>query len=489
MQKIIISIILLSSFYFAPAQTPLTAVTTMDVASTATLNYTIGTDTYNWSTSPNNIQKRIISFNSAGGSFAYSNALNGFVKMRRLNNATTTGDFTLAWSEGSITATPFNMQANMPLNMEAYFDDNVFNKGTDNLFDNASANSNNIERMDWILPGGFTTTTPSKIGFAVFERGADNAHDPFAIAAITALDAMGNPSSYGTLKKVTSTEWGNITSSSLSYRILKGTSGTNLATAGVNTQTRGGIFFSFTSLGIAASTTIYGYSLFANDVPATSTSAQLVDVSTTNSVTYPTNTTTEGGIDLISTTGIFIDNTTTPVKLESFSVNTTNINELFWKISDNNYELKNFEIQKSFDGINFNTIGIVHPTFNATQYNFRENVHAENCFYRIKIIENNGNYFYSAIVKVGKSKIIKSSISPNPVTENPTLNFYAKQAGETVVVVYNLLGKKMALETIASLKGLNATKLICTENLSAGYYILYIVKQDGSTEKVPFIKQ
>jgi Secretion system C-terminal sorting domain len=488
MQKNIITLILLFKICSVSAQTALTSVTTMNVASTVANTYTIGTDTYNWSTSPNNIQKRIISFNSASGSFTYSNALNGFVKMRRLNNAITTGDFTLAWSEGSITATPFNMQANMPLNMEAYFDDNVYNKGTDNLFDNASANSNNIERMDWILPGGFATAQVNKIGFAIFERGADNAHDPFAIAAITAIDASGNPTSYGTLKKVASTEWGNITSSSLSYRILKGTSGTNLASAGVNTQTRGGIFFSFSSLGIAANTTIYGYSIFANDVPATSTSAQLVDVSTTNSVTYPTNTTTEGGIDLISTTGIFIDNTTVSVKLESFSVNTTTNNELLWKISDNNYELKNFDIQKSYDGINFNTIGITDPILNATQYNFIDNNIAENCFYRIKINETNGSYFYSAIVKVGKSKIIKSIISPNPITENPTLNFYAKQAGETNIIVFNLLGKKMSQETLSTLKGINATKLICTQNLTKGYYVLSILKQDGSAENLPFIK-
>ncbi len=470
------------------AQTALTGVSISNVTNPNALTYTNSTNTYNWAVGANNIQKRILGFSSPTANFSYSNALNGIVKMRRINNAVTTGDFTLVWSEGTITATPFNMQANMPANMEVYFDDNIFNKGTDNLFDNTSTNSNNIERLDWILSGGYSTTKITKIGFAVFERGVDNNHDAFAIAAITGLDAMGNPNNYGTLKKVTTAEWGNITSSTIDYRILKGASGTNLLDAGVNTQPRGGIFFSLSDLGIAANEVVYGYSLFASDVPATSTDAQLSDVSATNTTTYPTNTGTAGGIDLIATTGIFSDITALPITLESFSIKQTNTNNLSWKISDDNNELLGFEIQKSIDGINFSTIGNVPPIQFSSTYSFIDNNNSSSYFYRIKINSINGSYFFSSIIKVTNDKKVKTILYPNPINISTSLTFYSKENTETILNIYDVTGKKISSEKVITSEGINALKPKFITELKAGQYILTIATKDSVIESITFIK-
>ena len=477
-------------FSISNAQIALTGVTTTNVTSNVTTTYLNAGNTYNWSISPNNVQKRITGFTSAAGTYVYSNALNGIVKMRRVNNAGTTGDFTLVWSEGSITATPFNMQANMPATMEAYFDDNVYNKGTDNFFDNISANSNNIERMDWILSGGYSTTNITKVGFAVFERGADNAHDAFAIAAITGLDAMGNPNNYGTLKKVTTAQWGNITSSGVSYRILKAASGTNLLDAGVNTQNRGGVFLPLSSLGITSGTTIYGYSIFANDVPLASTVAQLVDVSATNTLTYPTNTASaEGGIDMIATTGIFVDITVLPIVIESFSVtqNSDN-NELRWKYSDNNNELLKFEIEKSFDGTSFQNLKTITPVIGTFDFTSKDFANQNDCYYRLKVTRNNGSYFYSDILKVKQSKIYKTTIVPNPVMDNATINYFCKKDGVISFSIFDVSGKQIAVENIFIYKGLNAVKLSKINGLQTGQYFLTIVSDTGEKETLKFVK-
>ena len=489
MKKVFVLLIFLFNILILNAQTALTAVVTADIAGTATTSYTAATFLYNWSVAPNNIQKRILTFSSAGATFGYSNALNGNVVMRRVNNAVVTGDFSLVWSEGSITAAPFNMQAAMPQNMESYFDDNIFNKGTDNIFDNSSTNANNIERLDWILPGGYSTTTPLKIGFAVFERGLDNGHDPFAIAAITGLDGTGKPNNYGTLKKVVSSNWGNIASSGLSYRILKAASGTNLLDAGTNTQPRGGIFFSLTDLGITSGQTIYGYSIFANDVPAASTAAQLSDF--TNATTFPTNTgTADGGVDLIATTGIFVNTTLVPIVLESFTVvqNKDN-NELQWKYSDFNNELLKFEIEKSFDGNSFQNIKTVAPVFGTFNNTSKDFTNQNDCYYRLKIIKNDGSYFYSAILKVKQSKIYKTSITPNPILEGVAIEYYCRKDGIVSFAIFDISGKQLSIENIYIYKGLNAVKLSKINDLQTGQYFLKIVSNTSETESLKFIKR
>jgi hypothetical protein len=459
------------------AQTPLTGMVTTDVASSPATTYVNGGNTYNWAVGANNIQKRITTFSSAAGSFTYSSALNGVVKMRRIDNAKITGDFTLVWSEGTTGAAPFTMQAPMPANMEAYFDDNVYNKGTDNFFDNVSANSNNIERMDWILVSGYSTNDVNKIGFAIFERGNDNAHDPFIIAPITGVDASGNPNNYGALKQILSTNYGNIASSGVSYRIAKGASGSNLLDATANTQNRGGVFISFADLGITAGTTIYGYSIFPNDVPITSTVAQLLDVSATNSVTYPTNTGgAGGGIDLIATTGIFIDVTVLPIKLEAFSVEQKNYNELKWIVADVENELQDFEVQKSNDGINFTTIGTVSAAANKRGYSYNDDVTVRDCMYRIKIKKRNASFFYSDIIKIVSSGVVAGTVTPNPVKNTCTINYKATNAGEVIVAVFDITGKQVCLEKKQTLKGLNTLKINGVANLNAGQYVVKILK-------------
>jgi hypothetical protein len=81
-----------------------------------------------------------------------------------------------------------------------------------------------------------------------------------------------------------------------------------------------------------------------------------------------------------------------------------------------------FEIEHSIDGINFLKIGEVAAAGNSSyikNYNFlhQKPVSGFN-FYRIKQIDDNGNFKYSVIVKVlNRSNIKQTIIAPNPVTD------------------------------------------------------------------------
>ncbi len=207
----------------------------------------------------------------------------------------------------------------------AAFNANNLNIGTDNIFGNqgdTNQNNNNIERVDVVFSNGLTAN--SALAFAVFERGATNAHDTFEIAAITSVDGSGNPLTWGQIVSFGSgTAYGLYGQSALqgysgnttNWLVSRNaTNGSGLPATDPSTtvagQSIGGVTISVTQtgssgLGISSGTTIYGYSLFGDDVPAGSTSAELLDL--TDTTTYPQNTSSNtgaGGIDLLAYTGV-----------------------------------------------------------------------------------------------------------------------------------------------------------------------------------------
>jgi hypothetical protein len=178
--------------------------------------------------------------------------------------------------------------------------------GTDNIFGNqgdGNGNNNNIKRVDSILSATGITVNDT-LAFAVFERGATNGHDGFKIAAITGLDANGNPTSYGPLISLSTGAWGTTSLGPLNTLVTRNEASQPLAdathpSANVQGQFLGGVSLNVISdLGIPAGAKIFGYSLFGADVPA---NANLVNF---NSFPTNTNSGTAGGIDLLAYNGV-----------------------------------------------------------------------------------------------------------------------------------------------------------------------------------------
>ncbi len=306
------------------AQTPITNVTTALTAAATGSNYTAkganGSSfsntnyqyTFGTTTQANNNLKTLNSFTIGADTYTYQQNANSFVKIRRVNNSVVSGNRSLLWVEKAANAANNKVAVvnEYSESMELVFANNSLNQGTDNLFANqgdGNGNNNNIERLDVIFSGGVISTANTKVGFALFERGDDNAHDPFVIAAITSIDVNGNPLSYGSPVRVKSTDYGNLPSSNTNYYVVRKDAGveTNLRMSTSGMQNIGGVFISLNDLGINAGEKIYGYSIAGYDFPANATAAKLTDY--TNSAYFPRNTssaTAQGGIDLIALTGV-----------------------------------------------------------------------------------------------------------------------------------------------------------------------------------------
>jgi hypothetical protein len=459
------------------AQTAITAVTTSNVAAASTQSYVIGTNTYNWGLAPNNNVALVDGFTAGGLAYTYASFYTGTVKLRRVNNASVSGNFTLIWGETVTSGTTFNTFPEYQGDMETFFTSRVYNKGTDNFFDNSSGNSNNIERLDWISSAGVNSTaTPSRLGFAIFERGAAAAHDPFCIAAITSLDAMGNPATYGPIVRVATASYGD-PGPAVSYRILKAAQPGNLADAGTGSQTRGGVIVSLQSLGVAASTTVYGYSLFANDLPATATPADLLNYN--NATFFPTNTGTPGGIDLIAVTGIYIETALLPVRFTALAAAEKNgFVQVNWEV-EGEEAAHHYIIERSNGNgfVPFTQVLAKPVPGGRNKYAITDSIAllpGGRVQYRIRQVDADGRSTYSTVVAVKSGKsAFAATVYPNPVANTINLQLLAASAAKVQLVLTDMLGRIIVKRAIVINSG-SQVITIDAAHLPAGRFNLQV---------------
>lgn len=249
----------------------------------------------------NNGVRQVDSFSTATTTYVVSSAAdNVFIRRNNVNANNSSVWYTSSGVGTDLAGQHYNDYGQMLRS------NNLFG-GSDNTFANGVTNTTgNIERIDftWNSP----ITVNNSFALAVFDRGAVNVHDSFAIAAVTAVDAFGNPTAYSTLLRVAAGWGGPNPIADFNYRFFRYANGDNLTantdSAATATQGIGGIVISAADLGLVLGQTIYGYSLMAVDVTA-SNSAELLDW--TNATFFPTTTdgnTGGGGIDLAAINGL-----------------------------------------------------------------------------------------------------------------------------------------------------------------------------------------
>jgi len=468
------------------SQTPISNVVTNYQPANTGLSYALNAEIYNYgnlsgSFSNNQAVDGII---LPDGSYLYNVFINGAVKLRRVNNATSYGRKSLVWMESSEIAGVYNIFPPYTDSMEVFFNGRTINKGTDNLFGNRDddlGNNNNIERVDWVITSGVVTSKPSESGFPVFERGADDVHDPFCIAAILALDANGNPVQYGQVLRVGSGNFGNLPNSSLNYSILrKEQTEPELYRTGTGNQKRGGVFISFRDLGVDSGQVIYGYSLFAHDLPLSANSSNLIDY--TNTTYFPTTTssnTSEGGIDLIAFAGLFHTTGTDvvlPVKYFNWKANVKSGKAfLNWDL-DNASGCKKIEVQKSYDGQRWQTIASLQPF--ERQFT-DENIKGSIIYYRLKLYD--AKVFTYTTIKRIKNKVGGLSDFTIRKENSIILEYNMTSATSVTFQLLDQAGGVVVNHSYKSIVGSN--KVLLDYPKSRGVYIIRLYANGDSFSK------
>lgn len=170
-----------------------------------------------------------------------------------------------------------------------------------------------------------------------------------------------------------------------------------------------------------------------------------------------------------------------PLKLIRFAgIASQNYNQLNWE-TENQINSDYFVVEKSTDGVSFLPIGnvVAKQTVNAT-YEFKDHNlftsgNSTATFYRLKMVDKDGRFEYSNVLKLENAASKKLSIYPNPVTNKLTIATNKKDDA----VITNSLGQ--------TIKIINLFKGITNVNVSTwanGVY--YITTKNGTAS---FIKQ
>uniref|UniRef100_UPI003F49219D beta strand repeat-containing protein n=1 Tax=Polaribacter aestuariivivens TaxID=2304626 RepID=UPI003F49219D len=257
------------------AQNPITSATTILQPATPS-TYTEGGQLYEWGQGNNIILDKIV-FN--GEEFFLDNTFSQTnYSIVRVN-----GNGGISYERFGIFAQEntgnFNYAPSLPgsfgsYSMEDLLDEPFINRGANDVFKNATSTAQNIERIDVTYVPFKVPNLPNldKVGFIASEKDGNSS---YKAAAITSVDALGNPLTFGPVITIQDGDYGIITGD-LDFDILANNSeGGNPIRITDNVQSVGITIITLSDLGIGINDVVYGISFFDDNV---ADDADLLDV-------------------------------------------------------------------------------------------------------------------------------------------------------------------------------------------------------------------
>ncbi|WP_276503149.1 T9SS type A sorting domain-containing protein [Terrimonas pollutisoli] len=169
-----------------------------------------------------------------------------------------------------------------------------------------------------------------------------------------------------------------------------------------------------------------------------------------------------------------------------------NISKLSWKLLSDG-QVKYFEVERSFDGINFTTIDRVEThlySAGSKPYYYEDmldKVNSPNVYYRIKLVNVSGANKYSSIinipVKIAGQGIV--NIFPNPVKDIVQIQVDAKTSSKIRVEIFELSGKLIHVTNTTVQRGYNVITIDQLKEQPRGVYLAQVhVGDDTFHEKI-----
>lgn len=184
-----------------------------------------------------------------------------------------------------------------------------------------------------------------------------------------------------------------------------------------------------------------------------------------------------------------------PLHLLNFNAvlrgNTTN---LHWATTQEE-NVSHFDIERSTDGgKTFEKVGMERlktSQQDVTDYVYYDDVAglSGTIFYRLKIVDMDGQYSYSVIRFVRVSLGLQSlEINPNPFSEELTIHLGSDKDDRVVLNIRTLEGKSIYINTIDVQDGKNTMRVDLSQ-FASGTYILEVLHSDGLAERRKIVKQ
>ena len=168
-----------------------------------------------------------------------------------------------------------------------------------------------------------------------------------------------------------------------------------------------------------------------------------------------------------------------PLKLLSFNAAYSNNQVKIGWTTSNEIGLSSFVIERSIDGKNFTSVGIVRAKNigGSNNYTFVDaGIGMAVVFYRLKSINTDGTYSYNNAVIVASSSKSHLTIYPNPISSVIKVS-YDKAGIGSVLEIYSTDGKKVIEQT---LKLNSTTETVDVSSLAKGSYLVKV--SNGNVE-------
>ncbi len=190
-----------------------------------------------------------------------------------------------------------------------------------------------------------------------------------------------------------------------------------------------------------------------------------------------------------------------PVELTSFSAAVIGKDvKLSWntatEINNYGFEIERSVISNGVRNLNWEKIGFVNGNGNSNSpknYSFVDDkVNAGKYSYRLKQIDNDGQYEYSKTIEVDVNGVKEYKLTqnyPNPFNPATTIQYILPQAGMVKLTLYNILGQEIRTLVNEMKEAGTHTINIDASDLNSGMYIYKI--ESGSfvqTRKMTLVK-
>ena len=211
-----------------------------------------------------------------------------------------------------------------------------------------------------------------------------------------------------------------------------------------------------------------------------------------NGLNTTTNILTKTG--LASLSRITLSDNPLVLAVRSIQLRATLVNNdalLTWK-TIGEYNNHHFDIERSSNGSGFATIGTTPGTGNSNAvqlYTHTDlNPFSGITYYRIKQVDLDGRFSYSAIVFVNTAQNASSylQVFPNPVNSAVNILFYSSVQKNAVLRIYDATGKLVGTKSIVVTRGINTLNWDLN-NLSPATYLLGL--DEINHEAIRVIKQ
>lgn len=176
------------------------------------------------------------------------------------------------------------------------------------------------------------------------------------------------------------------------------------------------------------------------------------------------------------------NNNPLPVDLLQFNAMLQNKDVLLNWITANEQNNKGFEIERSANGKEFQTIGFVNGRNNSTEktnYQYTDEgafAQAQVLYYRLKQLDFDGKFSYSDVIRVqsGNALLNGVSVSPNPFTANAQVQLNTLFNASARITICDVQGRVVLNDVHEVSAGNNLINMQNMESLKQGVYFMRV---------------